>query len=49
MLIPRGTAQGLAAELFIMISDYNQDRVDQSLAGVCNDAASYCGIRDRRK
>jgi tyrosinase len=49
MLIPKGTAQGLQAELFIMISDYELDRVEQNLSGTCNDAASYCGVRDRRK
>jgi tyrosinase len=47
MLIPKGTTQGLPAELFVMISNYEEDRVQQDLAGVCNDAASYCGIRDR--
>jgi hypothetical protein len=47
MLIPKGTAQGLPSELFVMVSNYEQDRVNQDLAGTCNDAASYCGIRDR--
>lgn len=49
MLIPRGTPQGLPAELFVMISNYENDRVNQDLAGTCNDAASYCGVRDRRE
>jgi hypothetical protein len=30
-----------------MISDYEQDRVNQNLQGTCNDAASFCGVRDR--
>jgi tyrosinase len=47
MLIPKGTPQGLQSELFVMVSDYEQDRVNQDLAGTCNDAAVYCGIRDR--
>lgn len=47
MLIPKGTAEGLRCELFVMISNYEQDRVNQDLVGTCNDAASYCGIRDR--
>lgn len=47
MLIPKGTAEGLRCELFVMISNYDQDRVDQELTGTCNDAASYCGVRDR--
>jgi tyrosinase len=48
MLIPKGTTQGLPAELFVMISNYEEDRVQQDLAGVCNDAAAFCGIRDRQ-
>jgi tyrosinase len=47
MLIPKGTPQGLQSVLFVMISNYEQDRVNQELAGQCSDAASYCGIRDR--
>lgn len=47
MLIPKGSPQGYRAELFVMVSNYEQDRVNQELAGTCSDAASYCGIRDR--
>ncbi|KAG5668816.1 hypothetical protein PVAND_016739 [Polypedilum vanderplanki] len=47
MLIPKGTPQGLPCVLFVMISDYEQDRINQDLAGTCNDAAIFCGIRDR--
>lgn len=47
MLIPRGTPQGFDCELFVMVSDYEQDKVEQNLEGNCNDAASYCGLRDR--
>lgn len=48
MLIPKGLpGNGLAADLFVMISNYNDDRVDQDLVGTCNDAASFCGVRDR--
>lgn len=64
MLIPKGTPEGFQSELFVMISNYDDDRVkssdftwnlnwkfsfqvDQELRGQCNDAASYCGIRDR--
>lgn len=47
MLIPRGTAQGMPCDLFVMISDYDLDKIDQDLVGACNQAASYCGIRDR--
>jgi tyrosinase len=31
-----------------MISNYDEDRVDQNLVGQCSDAASYCGVRDRK-
>ena len=47
MLVPKGTPEGLRGELFVMISNYEEDRVNQDLAGTCNDAASYCGVRDR--
>lgn len=47
MLIPKGLPEGLRAELFIMVSNYEDDRVDQELQGTCNDSASYCGVRDR--
>lgn len=47
MLIPKGLPEGLGCELFVMVSNYESDRVDQDLAGTCNDSASYCGVRDR--
>ncbi|XP_054739473.1 phenoloxidase 2-like [Anastrepha obliqua] len=47
MLIPKGLPEGLRCELFVMVSDYDQDRVEQQLVGTCSDAASYCGVRDR--
>ncbi|XP_022120686.2 phenoloxidase subunit 1 isoform X1 [Pieris rapae] len=48
MLVPKGTAKGFPMVLFCMISDWNADRVVQDTVGVCNDAASYCGLRDRK-
>lgn len=48
MLIPKGLpGAGLAADLVVIVSNYQLDRVDQDLVGTCNDAASYCGVRDR--
>ena len=47
MLIPKGTLEGLRCELFVMISNFEEDCVDEDLPNTCNDAASYCGIRDR--
>lgn len=46
-MVPKGTPDGLRCDLFVMVSNYEEDRVNQELAGTCNDAASYCGIRDR--
>lgn len=48
MLIPKGLPEGLRCELFVMVSNYEEDRVEQELVGTCNDSASYCGVRDRR-
>jgi tyrosinase len=48
MLVPKGLPEGLTSQLFVMISNYDDDRVEQDLSGVCNDAASYCGVRDRK-
>ena len=47
MLIPKGTTEGFASQLFVMISNYEDDKVTQDLTGVCNDAGSYCGIKDK--
>lgn len=48
MLIPKGLpGSGLACELFVMVSNFTDDRIDQDLVGTCNDAASFCGVRDR--
>jgi len=34
-------------EFFIMVSNYEEDHINQDLGGACSDAASFCGIRDR--
>lgn len=47
MLIPKGLPEGLQCVLFVMVSDYETDRINQQLVGSCSDAASYCGVRDR--
>lgn len=47
MLIPKGTPSGMSFDLFAMISNYEEDQVQQDLVGQCTEAASYCGIRDR--
>lgn len=48
MLIPKGTPSGMKYDLFAMVSDYELDRVEQDLVGACTEAASFCGIRDRK-
>lgn len=51
MLIPRGAPEsdkgGLACKLFAMVSNYDDDHVEQDLTGTCSNAMAYCGIRDR--
>lgn len=51
MLIPMGSPEsdngGFACQLFAMVSNYDDDRVEQSLTGSCTNAVAYCGIRDR--
>ncbi|KAE8746722.1 Prophenoloxidase [Frankliniella occidentalis] len=48
LLIPKGTAQGMEVQLFIMITDYTKDKVDQPPAGQCGKATAYCGLRGQR-
>uniref|UniRef100_A0A2K6VB10 Tyrosinase copper-binding domain-containing protein n=1 Tax=Anopheles darlingi TaxID=43151 RepID=A0A2K6VB10_ANODA len=49
MLLPKGTNDGLEYDFFIMISDYTLDRVEDFDESVnCNDAHSFCGLRDQR-
>ncbi|XP_019754719.2 phenoloxidase 1 [Dendroctonus ponderosae] len=47
LLIPKGSAEGLPCQLFVMISNINDDRINQDASGQCNDADSYCGIKDK--
>ncbi|KAE8748082.1 Prophenoloxidase, partial [Frankliniella occidentalis] len=44
MLVPRGTEDGLPHQLFVMVTDFARDRVDQVLEGSCLDAPSLCGV-----
>lgn len=49
LLVPRGQAAGgQEFQLFVMVSDYELDKIDQDLVGTCNQAAAFCGIRDRK-
>ncbi|KAG5886327.1 hypothetical protein JTB14_034790 [Gonioctena quinquepunctata] len=47
MLTPMGNAEGMQCQLFVMISNYADDRIEQSTEGACNDADSFCGIKDK--
>ncbi|XP_067128167.1 uncharacterized protein [Centruroides vittatus] len=44
MLIPRGNHRGMIFDLFVMLTDGNEDLV--GLGGHCMDAVSYCGAKD---
>ncbi|KAE8573958.1 Putative prophenoloxidase [Halyomorpha halys] len=51
MLLCKGTPEGYACQLFVMISDYKGDEVEQKNEGErksqCYNAVSYCGKRDK--
>ncbi|XP_024218309.1 phenoloxidase 1 [Halyomorpha halys] len=51
MLLCKGTPEGYACQLFVMISDYKKDKVEQKEEGEgksqCYNAVSYCGKRDK--
>ncbi|KAL3272975.1 hypothetical protein HHI36_014432 [Cryptolaemus montrouzieri] len=47
MLIPKGTPEGFNCQLFVMISNYANDHIEQDITGTCNDAYSFCGLKDR--
>ena len=47
LLIAKGTTEGIDCHLFVMISNYADDRVVQDTQVPCNDASSYCGIKDK--
>lgn len=48
LMIPKGKSEGLPAQVFIMISDYAKDRVDQPPPEGCRASHSYCGLLDRK-
>ncbi|XP_030746158.1 phenoloxidase 1-like isoform X2 [Sitophilus oryzae] len=47
LLIPKGTPEGLPCQLFVMISNIADDKIDQEVTGECNDSYSYCGLKDK--
>nr|P02241.3 RecName: Full=Hemocyanin D chain; Short=HcD [Aphonopelma sp.]CAB89499.1 hemocyanin subunit d [Aphonopelma californicum (nom. dub.)] len=49
MLVPRGKERGMDFYLFVMLTDYEEDKVQG--AGeqtICSDAVSYCGAKDQK-
>ncbi|XP_065204195.1 phenoloxidase 3-like [Planococcus citri] len=51
LLVGKGTVGGLLCDLFVMITDYEDDKVsDSPLDEVCCDKSSlsYCGIRNKK-
>ncbi|XP_016947552.1 phenoloxidase 2 [Drosophila biarmipes] len=49
LLLPKGSAQGMLFDLFVMISDYSQDAVQQpnTANDACSTAYSFCGLKDK--
>ncbi|XP_058460273.1 phenoloxidase 8-like [Malaya genurostris] len=49
MLLPKGTAEGMVFDLFVMISNYAGDSIGQEFDENinCNDSHSFCGLRDK--
>lgn len=49
MLIPKGSKKGTFFDLFVMISNFQDDTVNQPLNENvnCNDAHSYCGLQNQ--
>ncbi|XP_075147708.1 phenoloxidase 2-like [Haematobia irritans] len=50
LLLPKGKPEGMAFDLFVMISDYADDSVQQTNNSVdtCGDAYSFCGLKDKK-
>ncbi|KAJ8679162.1 hypothetical protein QAD02_014949 [Eretmocerus hayati] len=46
MLVPRGTTQGYPMDLFVMITDYQIDKVNQKEPQGCVNSISFCGLKD---
>ncbi|XP_058804268.1 phenoloxidase 1-like [Phymastichus coffea] len=46
MLVPKGTKQGYPMDMFIMVSNYDVDKVNQPDPTGCRDGVSFCGLRD---
>lgn len=49
MLIPKGSVKGIKFDLFVMVSNFQDDSVNQMFNENvnCNDAHSFCGLQDQ--
>ncbi|XP_037809670.1 phenoloxidase 2-like [Lucilia sericata] len=49
MLLPRGKPEGMTFDLFVMISDFTGDAVQQmnNNPDICGDSSSFCGLKDK--
>lgn len=46
LLLPKGSPDGSKFNIFVMISNYELDRVNQpNINNACDDAASFCGLK----
>lgn len=50
MLVPRGTEAGATYQLFVMLSNYDLDSIEQpgNPEMTCVEASSFCGLKDRK-
>ncbi|KPJ14807.1 Phenoloxidase subunit 2 [Papilio machaon] len=50
MLVPRGTEAGASYQLFVMLSNYELDKIEQpdGTEMTCKQASSFCGLRDKK-
>ncbi|CAH0713851.1 unnamed protein product, partial [Brenthis ino] len=50
MLVPRGTPAGAQYDLFVMLSNYDLDSVDNpdGTTMTCVEASSFCGLKDKK-
>lgn len=53
LLIPRGSSEGTAFDVFVVVTDYEKDIVTNEAGCPCGDGVSYCGylygkVSDRR-
>ncbi|XP_067128110.1 hemocyanin A chain-like [Centruroides vittatus] len=50
LLVPKGNIKGMVFHLFVMLTDFEHDKVGDGLSSraLCADAVSYCGAKDEK-